>query len=505
MPISARERRAVALLSALAAARVLVHTLAFPLFDNMDEQAHYDLVLAYSRGHVPHAIEPIRAEAADAIARYGSPEYFTKPEDFPDRHYPRPLWSRPPDEAAAQLASDSAGWRTFQNPQSLVPPLYYAAAGAWLAAGRALGLGAGAQLYWIRALDAVCVAGLVAVAYAVARRVFPARRFARLAVPALVACLPQDAYYSIQSEVLSPLLSGAAFLGLLELARAEAPDLRTAALTGLALAAAGLTRTTNLPLLAVAGGAVAIDAARRAAAGRLRPALPALAALFVCAVVPLGAWLVRNQLVLGDFTGSAAQAALQTWTRKPVSDWWPHPIFTPPGLALFWKELTVSLWRGEIVWHGQPLAWRSADTWYWLSSLLFLGVAAIRLLPRFGVARAERAALAFALAGFAASLAFLAVLSVAFDFGECFYPSREHPFFTSGRYLSGALIPYALLYVAGLEALFARARSDAVRFAALGAILLFATVSEVAVNRPAFASDYNAFALWRGSRLPEPR
>src|SRR5262249_23191104 len=153
--------------------------------------------------------------------------------------YPPPLWSRPPDEVAAQLASRSAGWQAFPNPQSLVPPLYYALAGAWLAAGRALGLGEAAQLYWIRALDALCVPALVVLAAAAAREVFPARLSPRLAVPALVALLPQDAYYSIQGEVLSPIVFGVALICLIRLAREEVPDARTAALAGLALAAAG--------------------------------------------------------------------------------------------------------------------------------------------------------------------------------------------------------------------------------------------------------------------------
>jgi uncharacterized membrane protein len=505
MQISVRERRAVAFLCALAGVRVIVHTLAFPLFDNMDEQLQFDLVVAYSRGHVPHAIEPIGAEAAATIARFGSPEYFAAPEDFPDGHYPPPSWSRPVDEVAARLASETAGWRRFPSQLSLAPPLYYAIAGGWLAAGRALGLGEAAQPYWVRALNAVFVAALVGLSYAVARRVFSARHFASLAVPALVALLPQDAYYSIQSEALSPLVSGAAFLGLLVFARSEVPDVRAAGLTGVALAATGLTHLANLPLLAAAGGWIAIHVARRVASGALRPTLPALIALTVCAALPFGAWLVHNQLAHGDFTGSAARAALQTWTRKPISQWWPHPIFTLPGLALFWQELSVSLWRGEIIWHGRPLAWRAADLWYCLSSALFLAVAALRLLPRFGVDRDERGALAFALACFGASLAYLAMVSVAFDFGESFYPSRDHPFFTSGRYLSCVLVPYALLYVAGLETLLARVRADTVRFAALGGILLFATVSEVAVNRVAFASDYNAFALWRAESPPVPR
>jgi hypothetical protein len=92
-------------------------------------------------------------------------------------------------------------------------------------------------------------------------------------------------------------------------------------------------------------------------------------------------------------------------------------------------------------------------------------------------------------------VAFLALLSLAFDFGSCPYPSREHPYFSSGRYLSGALIPFALLYVHGLDGLLARARPAWTRAALLAAILAVATLSEVVLNRVAFGSQYNWFAL----------
>ncbi len=72
----------------------------------------------------------------------------------------------------------------------------------------------------------------------------------------------------------------------------------------------------------------------------------------------------------------------------------------------------------------------------------------------------ERQALGFALASFAASVAFLAITSMAFDFGACFYPSRAHPFFTSGRLITGALIPFVILYVHGLDRVLARMKSD---------------------------------------------
>src|SRR5256886_9920599 len=49
--------------------------------------------------------------------------------------------------------------------------------------------------------------------------------------------------------------------------------------------------------------------------------------------------------------------------------------------------------------------------------------------------RFQRQSLWLALSSFIVLLLLLVVLSIAFDFGHCVYPSREHPYFTSGRLL----------------------------------------------------------------------
>src|SRR2546430_5235261 len=41
---------------------------------------------------------------------------------------------------------------------------------------------------------------------------------------------------------------------------------------------------------------------------------------------------------------------------------------------------------------------------------------------------------------------FIIVLSIGFDFGPCVYPSNEHPYFTSGRLLCAAAVPFFLPY-----------------------------------------------------------
>ena len=93
---------------------------------------------------------------------------------------------------------------------------------------------------------------------------------------------------------------------------------------------------------------------------------------------------------------------------------------------------------------------------------------------------------------FLAGVAFLALLSIQFDFGNCINPSREHPYFTSGRLLSGALIPFAVVYVSGVSWVFRRINAASVLIA-LGLIVVLVTTSEVLVNRVVFVSEHNWF------------
>jgi hypothetical protein len=101
---------------------------------------------------------------------------------------------------------------------------------------------------------------------------------------------------------------------------------------------------------------------------------------------------------------------------------------------------------------------------------------------------AQRRALWVAVASFIAAIAFLGFLSLQFDFGACINPSRERPYFFQGRLMAGAMIPFAMLYVYGLNRIL-RAVPPLV-FAAVGAITLVITVSEFFANSVAFASAF---------------
>jgi hypothetical protein len=232
-----------------------------------------------------------------------------------------------------------------------------------------------------------------------------------------------------------------------------------------------------------------------AKAGKFRASRPAILALAVCGGLPVCGWLAWCKYAFGNFTGSAAKIALLDWTLKPFAEWWHHPIFTPHGLWIFNLGVLATFWQGEFLWNRLPLASPVADLIYTISSVAFIAIAVAALLfRRAALDEAQRRALWFSFACVAASVAFLGFLSIIYDFGDCFHPSRALPYFTSGRLLLGALIPFLLLFVYGLDRALQKF-GNAVKFSALAVMILFMLVSEIAIDWPAFFSLYNWFHM----------
>ena len=131
---------------------------------------------------------------------------------------------------------------------------------------------------------------------------------------------------------------------------------------------------------------------------------------------------------------------------------------------------------------------------YAVSSLLFLAAAIAGLRKQAGLTAFQREAIGSASLIFLAGVAFLALLSIQFDFGNCINPSREHPYFTSGRLLSGALIPFAVVYVYGVFWACGRVNT-ALPLVVVGLVVVFMTTSEILVDRVVFLSEHNWFHL----------
>jgi hypothetical protein len=500
------ERKMVLLLCCLAAMHVFVFSAAFPFFNNADEPSHFDLVRKYVDGHLPRGLEETSKLSMENFAIYSSPEYLMPPNTFFQGRYPSPPWyqlsgkaaSAPPEETTQgdmlwRLLKEKNTGPNYETPQ---PPLYYVLASLWWHIGQTCGLSGGCLLYWIRFLNIFFVTALVWVGYIAARLVFPERHFSRLGVPALLAFFPQTAFYSIQNDVLSPLCFGVVFVCLVRWWHAERPGVELGVAMGLALGATYLTKMSNLPLLAVAVAMLLLKLRHGAKAGNLRPALPALAWLVLCAGLPIAAWLLWSKHAFGDFTGSAAKIHYLGWTYKPFGEWWHHPIFTPQGLWTFLSGLLTAFWQGEFLWHGQPLDQPVVDAFYVILSVVFVGLAVVSVLSRSSVAtESQRAALWLSAASFIASIAFLAVLSIIFDFGNCVSPSRDHPYFTHGRLMLGALIPFLLLFLNGVDFLLRGTRGNQMRFWTLAGLIAFMLISEIATDWTVFGSQYNWFHM----------
>ncbi len=489
------ERKLILLLCAIGALRVFIFSAAFPFFNNVDEQAHVDLVMKYARGHVPRDLGQYSSESAYYISLYGTPEFFMAPQQFETNDFPPPNWMLPAEQRDDVVKRNSGWWRSNQNHESGEPPLYYAIAGLWLNLGRVFGITGGWLLYWVRFLNLFVAAALVWVGFVAAKLVFPDRQFMRLSVPLLLAVWPQTAFYSIQSDVLSPLCFGIAFIGLVKLLQAELPSVPLAIWTGLALAGTCLVKTANLPLLGVAMLALIFKVGHLARTRRLTAAVGSLSALVFSTALPIALWFAWNYHAFGDLTATGSKIEFLGWTRKPLSNWWPHPIFTPNGLKDFWPELIASFWRGEFIWHGQRLSWPGLDAFYWMSSTLAIGLALITLLWPRKPTDLQQKSVWLAFLSFAVLVLFVALLSIGFDFPPGVYPSREHPYFTSGRLLSAAAVPFLLFYSQALDCLFSRIPRMWMRIILFAGIALFIMVSQAVVNWPAFSSRYNFFHL----------
>lgn len=493
---ASNERKWIWLLCLLAAVHVFIFSAAFPFFNVMDEQTHFDLAVRYSRGDIPRAMSAPCDEALPYIAIYGTPEYLWTPESQPDGKFAPPPWTLPMNEVAPKLLATENNWKNnVINYEVAQPPLYYALAGAWWDFGKICGFHDGYLLYWLRFLNAFLVAALVWLGWFVARVIFPENFFLQIGVPALIAFLPQTTFYSIQNDALSPLCFGVAFILLLKWLQADVPNARPGTAVGFALAATYLTKISNAPLLAVSAGVVLLHLWQLKRNGKLRRALPSLVLLVFCAALPILGWLVWCKYNFGDFTGTAAKVHFLGWTHKSFSEWWSHPIFTPRGLWTFISGLLATFWQGEMIWHRLPFTLPVIDFFYAILSIVLITVTLVAIAPRFQTANSlQRQALWFGFIALMATAAFLGFLSIIYDFQDCFYPSRAHPYFTSGRLMLGALIPFLLLAVYGMDRMLNRFGSAA-KFLALSALILLMLISEIVTDWQIFPNSYNWYHL----------
>jgi hypothetical protein len=237
--------------------------------------------------------------------------------------------------------------------------------------------------------------------------------------------------------------------------------------------------------------------------GRWRRSLAPISVAVLAAILPITVCLARNYLLLNDALGTSSKVAFLGWSPRSLAMLLSHPIFSPSGFWAFWAGLMETFWRGEFVWHRKPIASPLADGFYAVSSMVLLMAAAAAWRRRKAyrqrtgdVAGMDPAAEYVVWASVMLSLLCLVGLSVSIEFSTSSSPSQAAPYFTSGRLIAGALLPFLILYVDGIAFLLkpvSRTVTGPLLFVALTITAM--TLSEWALNRVVFANAYNWFHL----------
>ena len=218
------------------------------------------------------------------------------------------------------------------------------------------------------------------------------------------------------------------------------------------------------------------------------------------AVFPVLFWIGRNYLLLDDTLGSALVTQVLGWSVKPVSEIFKHPIFSLNGMIIFWSDLMKSFWRGEFTWHLVRLAEKRIDLFYVLSSFIFILITALNLIFfRKYMKNTEKFIISICFLIFLVSICFLIMASIIFNFGTCWYPSKEYPYCVSARLILGMLVPFFILYLKGLYIILQKLKRIIHPVIVVLIMILLITSSAIAITKNIFKDPYNFFNF----RLPK--
>lgn len=347
-PFAARyQRQILVVLCAVAAVRLLFHIAALPFFTNVDEESHFDTVVKYSHGQIPKGIERFSSESIERITWYSTPEFMWDTDKIRQSGV-KPIWELPKEQKELALKETKAHWAAEQNHETIGPPVYYLLAGVWYNLGKALHLRPLVQLYWLRMLNIPIYLLLMLIASAFVGRLYPKDPTLRMCVLIILAFLPQDLYYSISNDVLSAPIFALSLLGMYSIYQSPGKSYVYYGLVGVFIAAALLTKLTNIPIILPLATIVYLTL-KRAEDRRDLVAMAGKQALMLgLIVIPIGIWCGRNWINMHSLTGTPQLVEFMGWTPKPLSAMWSHPIFTHKGFIAFLQMLLSNYWKGEI-------------------------------------------------------------------------------------------------------------------------------------------------------------
>ena len=481
------------------ALRVLIFAAGFPLFNPVDEPSHYEMVHEYSKGFWPGAeLMKTDPEMARIFSLYGTDEYLVRKDVLQKFHRDVPLPGLPQDLREYYYPRRMTFWLRQSNIETQSPPAYYLLAGGWYRVGALLGLRDWAIAYWTRFLNGILYGAFVWVAYRFVERVYPERTFLCAGTPLLLAVFPQDVFFGVNRDVLSPLLGALILLLLFRALANESGGHRDLVAAGVLTGVAFLAEVSNFVLFGVLLAVLLMRSRSAERAGNQGNEQLVYAGGLLAAVALPVVWMVRNRVVMGDFTASHEKTFYLGWIVRPWNEIWGHPIFTHSGMWYFVRELIGSFWRGEIAWAHTALRNGAAELFYLYSTLALL----VCFTAHFFWERKDQSALqrwsgwsAIYLLGL--SVVFMAAISVPYDFQECVYPSRAAPYFVSGRIIIGALLPFVVMYLNGLEFLLRPLRTYTHPIFVLLAVCVGVIIAESTIAQVVFRSHFNFYALLR--------
>ncbi len=483
--------------------RIFFFSAVFPFFNNVDEQAHFDTVVKYSKGYLPrNGTADYEYESAKSIVLYGSPEYFHTPQDYKSGKMPLPVWSiyqsqqsSLKNELDKLIYKEITKWTRSNNHEAFSPPVYYVLAGAWYDLLKVLGLKGGDLLYGIRFLNILLYGILFWITYLFCKNTLQNDLSMQFGILLLLSFFPQAVFYSVNSDVLSPLLFIGSLYLLIQISNSNRSSLFHL-IAGLSVSLTFLTKLTNLPILIFFSIFILIRVKNLLNEERLKAQLLNILLLVSGCCLPIACWLGWNFFVLGDMTGDAMKLHQLEMKVKPLAAMWDHPIFTLKGLIYFISESVKNFWRGELIWGLQRIASNVADYFYVISSCIFVPVSIISNLASKENYSPQRRFLnlvnALVLVFFALVIS---LLSMMFDFGTCWFPSQKNPFFTNTRIILGAFVPFLILYLDGIRIIITKisTRINYVMIILLICILIF--LSEIYSTYPVMGSNYNWFHM----------
>jgi Na+-transporting NADH:ubiquinone oxidoreductase subunit NqrB len=145
-----------------------------------------------------------------------------------------------------------------------------------------------------------------------------------------------------------------------------------------------------------------------------------------------------------------------------------------------------------MIWWTKPIANSISDSFFILSTLVFI-IAGIFINKNNNKLLSQSNKIA--IASFISLILFMILLSISFDFGNCENPSRMHPYFVSGRLISGALIPFGMLYLQGMNIAISKIENQKIKLYILTSVVAIITTLEYINHIPVFESKYNFFNL----------